>query len=66
MYPDYIMFCEDGDALCRCRVCKPPFGPADQPVDTIDPVHVPSWRVVIGSTGLAIVVMIVVIANAVS
>ncbi len=42
------------DALCRCRGCKPLLLPADH----IDPRRLPSNRLVIGSTGLALILML--------
>lgn len=43
-----------GDTLCRCRTCKPPL----LTLDEVDPRRLPSNRVVVGSTGLALILML--------
>jgi hypothetical protein len=44
------------DALCRCRGCKPPFGAIEQRNR-----HEPSARIWVGSTGIAIVLILSVL-----
>jgi len=46
-----------GDTFCRCRGCKPGLPPL-QPLDRVDPRRLPSNRLVIGSTGIALVLML--------
>ena len=43
-----------GDSFCRCFRCKPSL----LPLDRVQPRRLPSNRIVIGSTGLALLLML--------